>query len=124
MAFAGLVFLIFPEAIVRLFSQDAAVIDIGVGLLYIAALFQLSDGFQVVATGALRGAGDTKTPMLANLVGHWFLGLPIGWWLCFRIGWGASGLWTGLSIGLIFVGAVLAYVWSTRLEKLRAHTAP
>ncbi|MCB1019248.1 MAG: MATE family efflux transporter, partial [Acidobacteria bacterium] len=111
------------EAIVRVFSSDEAVIVVGVRLLYIAALFQLFDGFQVVATGALRGAGDTSTPMLANLVGHWLLGLPIGWWLCFRMGWGAPGIWMGLSTGLIFVGAALAYFWSTRLERFRAHTA-
>jgi MATE family multidrug resistance protein len=123
MAFAGLCFFAFPEAIVRIFSQDEAVIAIGVKLLYIAALFQLNDGFQVVATGALRGAGDTRTPMLANLVGHWLLGLPVGWWLCFRMDWGAPGLWAGLSVGLIFVGVVLAYFWSTRLERFRDHTA-
>jgi MATE family multidrug resistance protein len=123
MAFAGLCFFAFPEAIVRAFSADAVVIAIGVKLLYIAALFQLFDGFQVVATGALRGAGDTRTPMLVNLIGHWALGLPIGWWLCFRWNWGAPGIWAGLSIGLIFVGAVLAYFWSTRLERFRAHTA-
>jgi MATE family multidrug resistance protein len=123
MALAGLCFLIFPEEIVRLFSEDEGVIAIGVRLLYIAALFQLFDGFQVVATGALRGAGDTRTPMLANLVGHWLLGLPVGWWLCFRMEWGAPGIWTGLSTGLIFVGAVLAYFWSTRLEQFQADTA-
>ncbi len=123
MAFAGLCFLVFPEAIVRVFSEDPRVSEIGVRLLYLAALFQLFDGFQVVATGALRGAGDTRTPMLANLVGHWFLGLPIGWWLCFRMDWGAPGIWAGLSIGLIVVGVVLAYFWSTRLETFRADTA-
>lgn len=123
MGLAGLAFLLFPQQIVRVFSADETVIAIGVRLLYIAALFQLFDGFQVVATGALRGAGDTRTPMLANLAGHWALGLPIGWWLCFQMGWGAPGVWTGLSTGLIFVGAVLAYFWSTRLEQFREHTA-
>ena len=123
MIVAGLVFFAIPEAIVRVFSGDQDVISVGVQLLYLAALFQLFDGFQVVATGALRGAGDTRTPMLANLVGHWLLGLPVGWWLCFRMGWGAQGIWIGLSTGLIFVGAVLAYFWSTRLERFRAYTA-
>ena len=123
MAFAGLCFFTFPETIVKVFSTDEAVIRVGVNLLYIAALFQLFDGFQVVATGALRGAGDTRTPMLANLVGHWLFGLPVGWWLCFRMDWGAPGLWAGLSVGLIFVGVVLAYFWSTRLERFRAHTS-
>lgn len=119
----GLAFFLFTDEIIRIFSADPDVVAIGVTLLYIAAFFQLCDGFQVVATGALRGAGDTKTPLLANLFGHWFLGLPVGWWLCFQMDWGAAGVWSGLSLGLITVGAVLAYFWSTRLEKFRNHVA-
>jgi MATE family multidrug resistance protein len=74
----------------------------------------------VVATGALRGAGDTRTPMLANLAGHWLLGLPIGAWLCYRAGWGVIGLWAGLCIGLIAVAVVLIAVWSRRAAHLAA----
>ena len=120
---AGLVFFAIPEMIIRIFTANAEVIAIGVTLLYIAAFFQLFDGFQVVATGALRGAGDTQTPLITNLFGHWFLGLPVGYWLCFRTEWGVAGIWTGLSLGLISVGAVLAYFWSTRLEKFRSRVA-
>jgi len=120
---AGLVFFVFTEDIIRIFTADAEVIAIGGTLLYIAAFFQLFDGFQVVATGALRGAGDTQTPLIANLFGHWFLGLPVGWWLCFHMDWGAAGIWSGLSLGLISVGAVLAYFWSTRLEGFRSRFA-
>jgi len=122
MVAAGALFVAFPEMIIRLFSNDQELVAAGVGLLYVAALFQLFDGLQVAATGALRGAGDTKTAMLANLAGHWFLGLPIGWWLAFRSGWGAVGVWAGLCIGLMAVGAVLVWHWGTRLERLR-HTA-
>jgi len=60
-----------PRWIVRIYTQDAAVIAGGAVLLRIAALFQLFDGLQVVATGALRGLGDTRTPMLAHLAGYW-----------------------------------------------------
>jgi len=116
---AGALFVAFPEMIIRLFSNDPELVAAGVGLLYVAALFQLFDGLQVVATGALRGAGDTKTAMLANLAGHWFLGLPIGWLLAFRAGWGAEGVWVGLCIGLMAVGGALAWHWATRLERLR-----
>ena len=120
---AGLAFVLFDETILRIFTDVPEVIAIGTTLLFIAALFQLFDGFQVVATGALRGSGDTRTPLITNLVGHWFLGLPVGWWLCFRMDWGAVGIWVGLSLGLISVGAVLAYFWSTRLEKFRSHVS-
>ena len=60
-----------------------------------------------MATGALRGAGDTRTPMLVNLMGHWLIGLPVGYALCFTYGYGVVGLWIGLSVGLTAVGLVL-----------------
>jgi MATE family multidrug resistance protein len=112
MSLAALAFVAVPRWIIRAFTADPDVIASGVALLYVAAVFQLFDGIQVVATGALRGAGDTRTPMLWNLVGYWILGLPVGYYLCFRLGYGAVGLWIGLSIGLIVVGSILLRVWS------------
>ena len=76
-------------------------IDLGVGLLLVATIFQLFDGLQAVTTGALRGLGNTQIAMFVNLVGHWALGLPIAWLLCFHYGFGAQGLWIGLASGLI-----------------------
>ena len=72
-----------------------------------------------VATGVLRGLGDTRTPMVWNLVGHWFVGLPTGYMLCFVLGIGVVGLWWGLSIGLIICGVVLLIVWSRRIRALQ-----
>jgi MATE family multidrug resistance protein len=100
-----------PEPMVRSFTSDARVIDIGVGLLVIAAAFQLFDGTQAVATGVLRGLGETRTPMIVNVIGHWVFGLPIGYALCFRFGWGVSGLWIGLSLGLVIVAVTLTAAW-------------
>ena len=65
-------------------------------------------------TGTLRGIGDTRTPMVVNLVAHWVLGLPTSYLLCFVIGWGVYGLWVGLSLGLIVTGTILLYVWTQR----------
>lgn len=118
MAFAAAAFVLFPGGILRAFTPDSAVIRIGVSLLFIAALFQLFDGLQVVVTGILRGIGDTRTPMLCNLVGHWLVGLPIGYGLCFWGGRGVVGLWIGLSTGLIAVGAVLLYLWTVRVHSI------
>jgi MATE family multidrug resistance protein len=108
-----------PGILVRIFTADPAVSVIGAGLLRLAAMFQLFDGVQVVTTGTLRGLGDTRTPMLVNLIGHWVLGLPVGYLLCFRARWGASGLWVGLSVGLILVGIVLLWAWHHRVRALR-----
>ena len=116
MSGAAIVFFLAPRWILRLFTTDAAVLSTGVSLLYIAALFQISDGIQVVATGVLRGAGETRIPMLSNLVGHWFIGLPIGFVLGFSRGWGAPGVWVGLCVGLTTVAVVLLAVWNRKLR--------
>jgi MATE family multidrug resistance protein len=112
MAFAAMVLLAVPHRLIGIFTTNERVLAIAIPLLLVAALFQLFDGLQVVATGALRGSGDTRTPMVVNLMGHWLLGLPIGYVLCFVLGYGVTGLWIGLSIGLIVVGSVLLLVWA------------
>ena len=111
MACSGLVFVSAPKMIARVFSPDPAVVRVGATLLLVAAAFQLFDGVQVVTTGALRGAGDTKTPMLANFVAYWFIGIPLGYFLCFRLGWGALGVWIGLCSGLMIIGSALLFAW-------------
>ena len=111
MACAGLVFVSVPQVIARVFSPDPAVVRVGATLLLVAAAFQLFDGVQVVTTGALRGAGDTKTAMFANFVAYWFIGIPLGYFWCFRLGWGAIGVWIGLCTGLMIIGSALLIVW-------------
>jgi MATE family multidrug resistance protein len=116
MSCTGLLFLLLPRPIARIFSPDPIVIRVGARLLRVAAVFQLFDGVQTVATGALRGSGDTRTPMLANLVAYWFIGLPAGSVLCFYFAWGALGIWIGLCAGLILIGLALLWTWHTRLR--------
>jgi MATE family multidrug resistance protein len=114
MGTAGVVMWVAPRSIVRAFLSDAAVIAQGAVLLRIAALFELFDGFQVVATGALRGVGDTRTPMMTHLIGYWLLGMPVAYVLAFPLGYGAAGIWTGLSAALIVIGATLILIWQRR----------
>lgn len=118
MGVIGVVLYAWPEPMLRAFTTDQRVIETGVTLLAIAAAFQLFDGTQAVATGVLRGLGDTRTPMIMNVVGHWLFGLPIGYALCFVFGWGVPGLWVGLSIGLVFVAITLTAVWVRRTRHL------
>lgn len=118
MAAIGVLLFAWPEPMIRAFTTDVRVVEIGVGLLAIAAAFQLFDGTQAVATGVLRGLGETRTPMTMNVVGHWLLGLPVGYALCFTFGWGVSGLWIGLSIGLIFAAVTLTVEWARRTRHL------
>jgi MATE family multidrug resistance protein len=109
-------FLVVPRAIVRIYTADPALIPPASALLFVAAFFQLFDGMQTVATGALRGAGDTRTPMLCHLCFYWLVGLPLGAYLCFRMGFGAPGMWAGLSVALILIGSALLY-FCRRKEK-------
>ena len=118
MSGAALALLLIPEVIARIFTPDERVIAAGASLLRIAAFFQLFDGFQIVATGALRGAGDTRTPMLCHFTGYWMIGLPLGVLLSFHYGLGAAGLWMGLSTGLILIGMVLVGFWRRAVVRL------
>jgi MATE family multidrug resistance protein len=114
MTIIGLVLFVWPATLIAAFTTDRRIVDIGVGLLAIAAAFQLFDGTQAVATGVLRGIGETRMPMIVNVIGHWVFGLPVGYALCFRFAWGVAGLWIGLSIGLVFTAVVLVGVWWKR----------
>jgi MATE family, multidrug efflux pump len=118
MTCAGVALLVFPRWIARIYTPDKTVIRSTILLLAAGAAFQLFDGIQTVATGALRGAGDTRTPMLCHFTAYWVIGLPLGAWLCFRRGWGAFGLWSGLSLALILIGIVLLFVWRRTVRRL------
>jgi multidrug resistance protein, MATE family len=97
-----------PQLFMRAFTNDERVIAIGIGLLRIAALFQIFDGVQAVASGALRGAGDVRFPFVANVFAHWAIGFPAAIVLGFVLHLGAPGLWWGLTAGLVFVAVLLA----------------
>jgi MATE family multidrug resistance protein len=114
MLLAATALVLVPRWLLRPFTADESVLLLGSRLLLVAAVFQLFDGMQVVATGALRGLGDTRSPMFWNLVGHWAVGLPIGYYGCFTLGFGVVGLWMGLGFGLGICGVVLVAVWHRR----------
>lgn len=92
-----------------LYINDAAVLSIAAPLMVIAGFFQLSDGMQVVCAGALRGLQDVKVPSLLIFVAYWVLALPIGYLLAFPLGFGATGIWLGLLLGLTLTAG--AMVW-------------
>lgn len=113
-ATSALVFVAGGRHLIGAFTADAQVLAIGPSLLGIAGVCLIFDGTQGIATGILRGLGETRIPMLVNLAGHWAVGLPLGYAACFSWGWGVRGLWLGLSTGLTIVGLTLLRVWATR----------
>jgi MATE family multidrug resistance protein len=111
MLLTAIMFLVVPKPLIALYTTDPAVMALAPGLLLIVAAFQIFDGMQTVSTGALRGLGDTRFPMLANLVGYYALGLPLGCFLCFGLHWGIYGLWIGLTLALIVIATSVLLRW-------------
>ncbi|MCC9135187.1 MATE family efflux transporter [Pontibacter silvestris] len=100
MVSSGLLMILFHQLIPMLYIDDPVVIQIASTLLIIAALFQISDGIQVVGLGALRGLEDVRIPSVITLIAYWVIGLPVGYFLSFKAGYGVSGIWMGLLAGL------------------------
>jgi len=113
--FAAL-FVVVPALLASAFTTDRAVVAQSATLLQIAAVFQLSDGTQAIGAGALRGLGDTRSTLVANIVGHYAIGLPVMLALGFGAAMGAPGLWWGLSLGLTVTAVYLVarFVQGTR----------
>jgi MATE family multidrug resistance protein len=120
---SAILMLTVPRQIAALYTADAAVIGLAAQLLVLAGLFQFSDGLQVSASGALRGLKDTRVPMLITTFAYWGVGMTVGWWLAFRAGLGARGMWMGLIAGLS-MAAVLLTTRFWRLARSSGISAP
>jgi MATE family multidrug resistance protein len=114
---AALALLAAPGLIARIYTTDAAVTAVALVLIPLAGFFQVFDGMQVVCGGILRGLGDTHSPLIANILGFWVIGLPLGLWLGMRQGHGPAGLWWGLVVGLAVVGVGLLLRVRVRLRR-------
>ena len=123
MSCTGLAFLLLPAPIARIYSNDASIVAIAATLLPIAGVFQVFDGAQAVGAGILRGAGDTRAPLVMNLLGFWVIGIPTSALLAFGLGLGAKGLWWGFVAGLgavaVFLTWRVAAVLRRRVARVR-----
>ncbi len=118
MALSALVFALFPLPLARLAGAQPEVVPLVVPLLIVSAVFQVFDGVQGVGAGVLRGAGETRFTFVANMVGHYAIGLPLSLLLGFGLNQGIVGIWWGLCAGLISVA--LALLW--RFHRLSSGT--
>ena len=118
MSITAVFMLLVPELIARIYTTDPVAGAIAAMLIPIAGVFQIFDGVQAVCGGILRGLGDTRTPMLVNIVGFWLIGIPISLFLGFRTASGPAGLWWGLVAGLVVVSLIL--VLRVRISLRRA----
>jgi MATE family multidrug resistance protein len=118
MAFCGLIFIVGRNILPTFFTQkeDVEVIQLAAKLMIIAALFQLSDGVQVVALGCLRGIQDVKIPSMITFVAYWLITIPLGYFLCVPMKMGAFGMWIALGLGLT-ISAVLLVIRFLKLSQ-------
>lgn len=118
MCFTALIFILGQSFLPGLYSKDAEVIGIAASLVVIAAFFQISDGIQVVALGALRGLEDVRVPTVIAVIAYWVIGLPLGYFLSFHMGLGARGIWFGLLTGLSLAAIMLSYRFNLLTRRL------
>ena len=118
MASFAIILFVFPRALLGIFTKDQQVIEIGVRIVGLCALFQIFDGIQVITAGALRGIEDTKTPLYSNFIAHYLIGLPLGSSLCFIFGMGLTGLWIGVATGLFTVAVINLWFWHVKSQQL------
>jgi MATE family multidrug resistance protein len=109
---------LFPSLIVGIYGGEAAVASLAVSLLFFAGIFQLPDGIQICATGALRGMKDTKVPMLYNLIAYWLVGMSLGYYLTFELALGPAGMWMGMIAGLTTGATLMTSRFLRRTGKL------
>ena len=116
MSATALLFMLGNQLLPWLYTTDTRVIQIAAHLLLFAALFQLFDGTQVVGLGVLRGMSDVNVPTFITFIAYWIVGLPLAYWMGIYMGMGPSGIWTGLTLGLL-VSAVMLYLRFNALSK-------
>jgi MATE family multidrug resistance protein len=114
MTLTAMLLFLAPEFIISIYTDDIEVAGVAVSLLFMAAVFQISDGLQVGSFGALRGLKDTRIPMIVNFISYWVIGFPAGYMLGISLGYGPEGLWIGLICGL----TVAAFLHNYRFNKL------
>lgn len=114
MALSAIFLVTFARTVLGWFNASDAVIGVAVPLFVAAGVFQVFDGLQVAAIGALRGLGDTRSALIWNAIGYWGVTLPLGYYLCFQRGLGALGLWLGFCCGLAICGVALVRRWHAR----------
>ncbi len=120
-AFSAAVMIIFAAQITRLYAPGAEdLVPLAVQLMFLAGIFQLSDGIQVVAAGALRGLKDTRFPMIITAIAYWGIGFPLSYTLGFHLHWGAPGLWIGFIAGLTMAAILLNWRFANTLKRLES----
>lgn len=118
----ALVFILLRYQLPYLFNSNQEVVTLASVLILLGAFFQISDSSQAITSGLLRGIKDVRIPTVFIAIAYWVIGIPMGYFLSFRLGWGASGIWVGFITGLTFSALFLFFrfrkmAWKGKIEK-------
>ncbi len=119
MIFSAFLFVVFPEQIISFFTDDPQILAIGVGILHIAAAFQLFDGLQVMLGGVLKGMQLTKPVFYTTFISYWIIGIPLGSVLAFKYNMQLTGYWIGLAVTLFTSSIVLGCIILFKLKNFK-----
>jgi len=119
MALTGLTFFVFRHQLPWAYTQDPAVVASAAALLVVATIFQISDGIQATALGALRGIQDVRVPTAITFVAYYVIALPLEWYFGHILGWGAVGVWSALAVGLTVSAVWLSLRFYRGMERRR-----
>ena len=117
MTLTAALFLLLPRPLASAYTNDLQVVVLAASLIPIAGVFQVFDGLQIVAAGVLRGLGDTRAPMVINVLGFWLFGIPVSLWLAFGLDLGPEGLWWGFVVALAALASLLLLRVGRRLSR-------
>ena len=107
-----------------MYSNDAAVVDAAAPIFLFCAVALFSDAIAVSYAGALTGLSDTRSPLFANLIGNWLIGLPLAWWIGIHAGFGLRGLWFGRAAGSIVAAVIQLVAWNHHMQKAARGSEP
>ncbi len=119
MAVTGLTFFVFRHQLPWAYTQDPAVVAGAAALLVVATIFQISDGVQATALGALRGIQDVRVPTAITFVAYYVIALPLEWYFGHVLGRGAVGVWSALAVGLTVSAGWLSLRFYRGMERRR-----
>lgn len=122
--FSASIMIMFASVLVGAYTQDDQIQEIAIGLLFFAAVFQLSDGLQVTTAGALRGIKDTQIPMVITAISYWLVGFPIGYYLAEVEELKANGYWMGIIAGLTSAAILLMWRWIKLSKRFAKDNSP
>ena len=118
MMVCALVYLSIPEILIKLFTNDSELIKITIPVLYILAMFEVFDGLQVSLSGIFKGLKRTTVVLISNMIGYWFIAIPLGILLAFKFRLSISGFWIGIAVASIVLCALMGTMLKLHINKL------